>query len=280
MPSRDRGRSYGAEQDGFEDRQVPSVRAAGLAGRTAVILGREQRLWPQMAAELRGRLGRSGPEAIATSTVRAALTSGDPERVPLAAFLVGRSRPEVDGVVCDWEEELHGVIAERSLVDLGAWSLAFVEAQMSSVLLGLGVEGAQHGLDQAKHGLDQAIRADSSANWLAVYYLAQLGDPSGWPALCRLLEAPDGFTRLMAARHLVGFLPFDGQVIGGSQVDVVGGIKALLDDEDARVAVEVAALLAEADPGEAARFLPDVVQASKHPEVGAAADDVLRQLHG
>ena len=81
---------------------------------------------------------------------------------------------------------------------------------------------------------------------LAAFYLAELGDPSGYGTLVRQLHAPDGYSRQMAARHLVGFLPFDGQRVGDDTVDVRGRLIERFDDTDELVAVEIPGLLAEA----------------------------------
>ena len=64
--------------------------------------------------------------------------------------------------------------------------------------------------------------------YLAAYYLAQMGDPAGYPALLAALRSPTAHTRLMAMRHLIAFAPYAGRQVGDAVVDLHTALVARL----------------------------------------------------
>lgn len=219
------------------------VAADGLPHRGEAVLRRELGRIPSYIERLRGGGGKGepddDPEPPTVDELVAAIDARDPTTLGVAAFLAGRGRVRGDA----------GARLDRSLTELvesapvGALDLlaeGYVEAAFSLALRG-DVERAQRALAPLV-GND----ADPSIRWLAAAYLAQLGDPSGWPALRHDLREGIDHVRLMAARQLVMFVPYDGTEVGGSTVDVEAELRRLADDPSEWVRHEVPGLLDEA----------------------------------
>jgi hypothetical protein len=115
-------------------------------------------------------------------------------------------------------------------------------------------------------------------SYLAAFYLAQLGDPSGYPAMLAALHGKDEHTRLMAVRHLIGFKPYDGQTVGDQTIDIRTELIQRLRDRRAYVRVEVPFLLAEAEVEGLRELLRPVARRDLKKRVRRAARDVLEHL--
>jgi len=245
---------------------LPGIEPSGFPARTELVLAREVRLWTIRSSAV----GAADPEDLTDEILMTAVTGDDVERLAAAAWLVGRSELPVGGL------DLGQAVESRARA-LNAGddfeALSYVEAQMSLALIDRSVRKCRRRLS------DFARKADSLYVPLAAYYLAQLGDPAGWPAISGAARRANEQIRIGAARNLVGFLPYDGQLVDGAKVDVLGALHAGLVDPSVFVRREAPALIAEA-AGSRARSLLDPLAASDDDEVRAAAQSVLEQLAG
>lgn len=107
--------------------------------------------------------------------------------------------------------------------------------------------------DRARQALAALIAnaPDSSVSYLAAFYLAQLGDPSGFPAMKNALRSTNEHTRLMALR---------------------------LVDHDPYVRVEVPYYMAEACVEDLKDLLEPVAQNDRNKDVREAARSILERV--
>ena len=160
---------------------------------------------------------------------------------PGAAFLAGRSDTGEPTDDAWFTQLLHEFIGTLDPGNLRSASPAYAEAAMSLGLLGE--------TDTARRLLLPLVAGDgtqSTRGYLAAFYLAQLGDPSGYPVMVTALHDDSQHTRLMATRYLIAFVPYDGVDIGGLTVDVRARLLERQDDPDPYVNREVPGLLEEA----------------------------------
>lgn len=218
------------------------VAADGLPHRTDVVLRRERGRIEVYTERLRGAGGKGepddDPEAPTVDELVDALAARDSFSLGVAAFLAGRCRTA--GEAGARLDAALGDLVEGVPVDqLDLLAEGYVEAAFALALRG-------HP-ERAHRALAPLVDGDGrSHSWLAAAYLAQLGDPAGWPALRRTLREGIDHDRLMAARQLVMFLPFDGTEVGGATVDVEAELRRLADDPSEWVRHEVPGLLEEA----------------------------------
>jgi HEAT repeat protein len=135
--------------------------------------------------------------------------------------------------------------------------------------------------DAARQALTPLVADSSSATseaYLAAFYLAQLGDPSGYPAMVRALHSKSEHTRLMAARHLIAFKPYEGQTVGDRRVDVRAELAERLKDPSVYVRREIPYLLAEASVRDLKELLTPVAADDAEADVRQAAADVVGSL--
>lgn len=257
----------------------PHITDAGLPCRGPLLLARDRGLYPDMVAALqgpgRGRGERREPAEATVEAVAGALASPEPAVARAGAFVAGRSRAEDDDADRHLTELVTDLVQRSDPARLRSDALPYVEAAMAVALRG---DAAV-----ARRALLPLVEPEghrSMADWLAAFYLAQMGDPSGWPVLLDLLEGTDGFSRLMAARHLVGFVPFDGQVVDGRPVDVVARLAERLDDGDELVAVEVPGLLLELGDPRAGDLVAAAAAGARHRAVRDAARAALGPVDG
>lgn len=260
----------------------PDITDRGYPTRTALVLRREENLFRAEAEELVSGGGEPGAATvdgeptegdeptISLGRVEEVLKAGDPTLAPQAAFLAGRCAYPDDATRDRLAVGLRALLAGPGDTDLGSRALAHVEAAMSLALAG-------H--KEARSILSDVVSAapSSMADWLAAAYLAELGDPMGWPVLVGLLTGDDGFTRLMAARHIAMWLPYDGQEVGGVPVDVRGRLLERAEDTDSLVADEIPALLAEVGGPDLADDLARLAKKARHKSTRAAAKSVIER---
>lgn len=211
-----------------------------------------------------------GREAVTVEEIIAGLEGSDRGRRNAGAFLAGRWDTDSDAL----DEALRRVVGGLDPTNLRSSALFFVEAAMSLALRGDVAAGTA--------ALRAVVTDDSwtAADWLAAFYLARLGDPSGYAAMVACLVDEDGFTRVMATRHLIGFVPYQGQLVGDQVVDVWSRMLERVDDSDPIVSVEVPSLLVELGGDGVASILATI--SSEHPDDNTrrAAEDALEQLAG
>jgi hypothetical protein len=204
--------------------------------------------------------------------LEAAFASGDVTSVHAASFLAGRCEPEAAEDARALENLLGELLDSLDVEDLGSRALTYVEAAMSLALRGEH-QRAMAALTDVAHG-----GRGTMGDHLAAFYLAELGDPSGYPTLVTQLHADNGWSRLMAARHLVGFIPFDGQRVGDETIDVRARMVERFDDVDELVAVEIPGLLVETELVGVEDTLARLAKEARHPAASRAAEHVLDDL--
>jgi hypothetical protein len=260
----------------------PRIEAEGLPQRGEVVLRRDRGLFPAMVAGLSpANLLLSGPEpdgegsdtAIDADVLESAFSNAD--TVAAAAFVTGRVVGDDDDLTERLLGHLRRVVDGADPRNIDSRGTGYAEAAMSLALRG--------DLEVGRRALLPMVGEDANVGmgqWLAAYYLAQMGDPSGYPTLMDLLHSEDGFTRLMGVRHLVAFLPYDGQHVDSETVDVRARLVEHLDDPDKYVSMEVPGLLAEAGVEGLSTLLAATAKKGRHKETRQAAKHVLDDLEG
>ncbi|MBV9280120.1 MAG: hypothetical protein JOZ41_08580, partial [Chloroflexi bacterium] len=213
-----------------EHRQLchADVAPAGLPHREDIILKRERNLFSSRVDQLMGRgKGESEKraESVPMKSLEDALAGRDATVLPAAAFLAGRCKPDAPEGPQKLTALLRDLLDSLPADNLDIMAGAYIEAAMS-----LALRGDQ---EVARQALTPLVTDGSSATseaYLAAFYLAQLGDPSGYPAMVRALHSKSEHTRLMAARHLIAFKPYEGQTVGDRRVDVRAELAERLKD--------------------------------------------------
>lgn len=217
------------------------VAADGLPHRSEAVLRRERAHIPAYIERLAGGDVKGepmdDPEPPTVDELVSALEARDSRTLGVAAFLAGRCRGP-DDAGARLTAALADLVSNAPAAELDLLDEGYVEAAFS-----LGLRGDP---DRAREALSATMREESSQDWLAVAYLAQLGDPSGWPALHRDLREGIDHVRLMAARQLIMFVPYDGTEVAGMRLDIESELGRLADDPSEWVRNERADLLAEA----------------------------------
>ena len=98
-------------------------------------------------------------------------------RVPTAAYVAGRCEVPDPAAEARLDEQLRGVLAALDPASLSAWAPAYVESAMA-----LALRGHDDGIPAIRAVIADGRRTGDSDH-LVAYYLAQAGDPSGWPAI-------------------------------------------------------------------------------------------------
>jgi hypothetical protein len=237
-----------ARSSGSDHECRPAIDAGGLPNRDGPLLARDERLWPHQARALSDGLatgGRGGVKkggsvpAITVGQIEAGFESDDRRSVAAAAFLAGRSRTDDDDDRERFRTWAAAFVDRLDPSNLRTSAGAYIEAAMSLALLGDG--------DRARTALQAVVTgARSTRGYLAAYYLAQLGDPSGWPAMVADLHSDSEHTRLMAVRHLLAFRAFDGTTVGDEIIDLRARFAEAANDSETYVTNEVPGLLEEA----------------------------------
>lgn len=244
------------------------IASAGLPFRTERLLARERRSFPAMQAGLfssgKGSVALAPP--LTGGALARALASSEPGRAYAAAFLIGRCRARDVSVDTALTRRLEaGARAAAGGSDTG------IEAAMSLVLRGELARGT---------GALRAVLAatpPSDDRYKAAFYLAQIGDPSGYPALVDTLHGAIPHYRLMALRHAAAFVPYDGRTVDGMVVDVRALLVERLSDPDDLVRSEVPFYLEELEVGDLRALLEPVQRTDPSTAVRAAAQMVLER---
>lgn len=245
-----------------------SIERLDLAGRTDLILARERSGFDSMLDVLR-QTGKGVSEStppLAVSELEDGLRSNESSVQYAAAFLAGRCQAPspVDARVT---EKLRALVGDPATPAEVA-----IEAAMSLVLRG-----------DRERGHKRLLRAAANPEpfadaYKAAFFLAQLGDTSGWPAMVKALSSNIAHFRLMALRHLAGFLPYEGTAVGDATINVRARLLAALADPDPLVRQEMPFYLEEAAvPGLRAVLAP-VASGDADASVRTAAEIVLNRL--
>ena len=255
----------------------PHIVAAGLPHRGAAILQRERGMYPAMVARLMGRgkgIHRDVVESLTMELLEGAFANREGTILPAAAWLPGRCQPDAQ----EDRAKLTGLV--RALVDslpvenLDIMAQPYIHAAMSVALRG-DAKAARRALTL----LVTEYASTMSESHLAAYYMAQLGDPVGWPAMLECLNNKNNeHIRLMATRRLIAFVPYDGQAVQGKVVDVRGELVKRLKDKESYVREEVPGLLAEAGVEDLRDILRRTAKRGKKRDVRRAAREVLAQI--
>lgn len=253
-----------------------NVVSAGLPHRGTIILQREINLFPLMVDRLMGRGKTHGERAAETVEMQALeeAFAGQVGGTLLAAgFLAGRCEPDSPEQQERLTRLLQDFLDSLDVDDLGVMEEAHVQAAMSLALRGEP--------DQAHERLASLFAGDGpslAAGYLAAFYLAQMGDASGYPKMVESLHSGVGHYRLMAVRHLIAFKPYDGQAVQGEIVDVGGQLVQRLSDHDPNVRAEVPYHLEEAGSDGIRDLLAPVMDGDESDVVREAARSVLERL--
>ena len=233
----------------------PHIDNAGLPWRTPALLARERHAYPAMANAL-----TQGPLTVAL--LKQALASAEPGAAYSAAFLAGRCA-DVDAGLTRILEDLAANAPEADVA---------IEAAMALALRG-DPAGGKAMLEARLHAA--GLLGDQ---YKAAFYLAQLGDPSGYGALVATLHSNIPHYRLMALRHALAFQSYQGRMVGKLQVDVAALLAERLADSDELVRSEVPFYLEELAPPELRGLLEQVEQGDPSPSVRIAARMVLDRI--
>ena len=254
----------------------PHITAAGLPHRGEVILQRERHLYSLMVNRLLGR-GKGSPtgaaESLTMEMLESAFAAPQATILPAAEFLAGRCQPDAPADEERLTVLLRDLLNALPADDLGVWAPAYIEAAMSLALRGEPEPARQALIPLAVDGA-----ARTSRSYLAAFYLAQLGDPSVYPAMLEALRSSSEHTRLMAARHLIAFKPYDGQIVQDKAVDVSAELVQRLRGRSPYVRAEVPHLLAEAGAAGLRELLLPGARRDLKKDVRRAAREVLARL--
>jgi hypothetical protein len=252
-----------------------NINDAGLPFRIDVILQREKNMFPMMVTGLQGNrkgMPAKNPE-LTIGMIERAFESQNILIMANAAFLAGRCQADIPGFHDRMVGLLKKLLDSISEDDLDVKAPAYIQSAMSLALLGE-TEIAR----QALTPLVKEKAAMISESYLAAYYLAQMGDPSGYPVILKSLSGNNEHFRLMAMRYLVGFKPYQGQTIQGKTVDILNELIQRLNDKSDYVRQEVPYLLAEAGAENLKEILLPVAKSHKDKNVRQAALDILEEL--
>lgn len=240
----------------------PNITSAGLPWRTALLLERERNAYDAMVAMLL----RGVPGPVTLGQLGQALDSSEPAQAYTAAFLAGRcsaGQAGGDGALTDRLRTLAATTIDSDVA---------IEAGMALVLRG----DPAHG----RAVLTGRLRAPDllGDQYKAAFYLAQLGDPSGYGVLAATLHSDIPHYRLMALRHALAFAPYHGRLVDGQRVDVAALLYARLADDDEMVRSEVPFYLEELAPGDLRARLEQAEQTDASASVRIAARMVLDRI--
>ncbi|MFC1958499.1 HEAT repeat domain-containing protein [Chloroflexota bacterium] len=254
----------------------PNIVAVGFPNRGQLILQREIYMYPLMVNSLMGR-GKGSyqdvTESLTMEMLEESFASHDATILRSAAFLAGRCQPDESELQARLTQLLLDFLESLPVDNLDIMDAGYIEAAMS-----LALRGEPDVAHRALTPLVTDYAATTTESYLAAFYLAQLGDPSGYPAILDALRSTNEHTRLMAVRRLIGFKPYDGQTVQGKVVDIRAELVERLKDHHPYVRVEVPYLLAEAGVEGLRELLLTVAEGDTDRNVQQAARDILDSI--
>ena len=211
------------------------------------------------------------PPPLTAEAITHALTSTEPMKPFAAAYLTGRSHSDDPAVDQSLTQNLENLLtqSEEGAKPTTTPNDVLIEAAMSLALRGNSTR-AHRALLNLLHSPDPL-----GDQYKAAFYLAELGDPSGYPALLATLQSNIPHYRLMALRHALAFHQYDGQPVNNTPIDVLPLIVARLHDSDPLVRSEAPFYLEELHPPNLRELLQPIEQADPSPQVRTAARIVL-----
>lgn len=251
---------------GVDSLCVMNVVGAGLPYRTGLLLARERTSFPSMAAGLFAEdKGETRTNTLTSEVLLRALDLKESWNAYAAAFLIGRCRARDGAADRALTLRLIEVLDKETPPDVA------IEAAMSLVLRGevrRGQKALRKLLESPQPLGDQ---------YKAAFYLAQIGDPSGYGALVQTLRGEIPHYRLMALRHAAAFLPYVGRKITDTTVDVRGLLSERLADPDELVRSEVPFYLEEIRATNLRALLTPIAEKDPSMAVRTAARIVLER---
>jgi len=232
----------------------------------APLLDRERAWFENLAPRLLdpGRAAAAEPRPLTVGDLERGLQNPDPSHPWIAAFLIGRCQAADPGADARLTDAL-----ERSLADPPPEPILAVEVGMSLVLRGRGARGLS---------VLRSVLTDPDPfgeQYKAAYYLAQTGDPSGWPQLHAAAHARSNQARIMAVRHAIAFRPYHGRTVGGLTVNVRELVVERIQDPEPLVRQEVPLYLEELGIPDLVGVLTPVANADPSEDVRTVARSVI-----
>jgi hypothetical protein len=216
---------------------------------------------------------KNATEMLTVEMLEEAFSVQDAAVLPDAAFLAGRCQPDAPELQDKLTALLHDLVDSLPVDDLEIMDTAYIEAAMS-----LALRGEPEAARRALMPLVTTYASTTPESYLAAFYLAQLGEPSGYPVMLEALRSENEHNRLMAVRRLIGFKPYDGQTVQGKAVDIRAELVERLGDPHPYVRVEVPYLLAEAGVEGLRELLFPVAEGDTDADVRQAAREVLDSI--
>jgi HEAT repeat protein len=210
------------------------------------------------------------PPPLTAEAITHALASTEPMRAYAAAYLTGRAKADDATVDQSLTQNFESLLTKsQEGAKPTTANDVLIEAAMSLALRG-NIERAHTALLNLLHSPDPL-----GDQYKAAFYLAELGDPSGYPALLATLQSNIPHYRLMALRHALVFHQYDGQTVNNTRIDVLQLLTARLHDPDPLVRSEAPFYLEELHPPNLRDLLHPVEQTDPSPDVRTAARIVL-----
>lgn len=256
----------------------PHIVSAGLPGRSEKILLRDHRIYGWMLSDLFSNEDDDEDDfplaetdaRLTMEALESAFASDSPFKLVPATFLAGRCMPEQASDQELLVSLLTTTLEKFSVSSLRDLAMAYVETLMAVALKG-NPEVAQTALRKIISGEIEA----TGQSYLAAFYLAQLGDPAGYPAFLQYLSGPNNHYKMMAVRHLLGFQPYDGQVIDSCEINLKSAFLDQLYNAPSSIQAEVPALMAEAEIEGLEESLRDFLKTDRDPVVLYAVQAIL-----
>ncbi len=210
------------------------------------------------------------PPPLTAEAITQAFMSTEPMRAYAAAYLTGRAKAGDATVDQSLTQNLETLLTQsQEGAKPTTANDVLIEAAMSLALRGNPTQ-ARQALLNLLHSPDPL-----GDQYKAAFYLAELGDPSGYPALLATLHSDIPHYRLMALRHALVFAQYDGQTVNGATINVLELLTARLHDPDPLVRSEAPFYLEELHPPNLRELLQPIEQTDPSPEVRTAASIVL-----
>jgi HEAT repeat protein len=199
---------------------------------------------------------------VTTRHILAQLGSDDLSKAEAAAYVAGRCRAQ------DAAADARLTVALRETAKSAGEAIVRIEAAMSLVL-----RGEAEGMDMLRELAKRDTPFDEP--YKAALYLAEAGDPSGWPAFQRALSGTVVGQRLNGVRWVLGFLPFDGKRVGDATIDLRAELVARLRDDVMLVRREVPSQLVRLNPPDLTALLEGVARDDADESVRRVAQQAL-----